>query len=61
MAREGYAIPLTLALIYAAAHSEELVRTYDGQPDTRALGDLFGTVARHSARVEESFGGHPTD
>lgn len=60
MAREAYAIPLTLALIYAAAHSEELVRTYDGQRDTRALGDLFGGGETQRAG-RGKFGGHPTD
>lgn len=50
MGRPGYTIPLTLALIYAATHREELERTYDGnQIFTRALGDLFGTVASQSA------------
>jgi hypothetical protein len=48
--RPGYTIPLTLALIYATAHREELERTYDGnQMFTQALGDLFGTVARGGA------------
>jgi Fe-S-cluster containining protein len=53
--RPGYTIPLTLALIYATTHREELERTYDGnQIFTRALGDLFGTVTR-----ELPLGGEP--
>lgn len=56
MGREGYTIPLTLALIYATAHREELERTYDGnQIFTRALGDLFGTVARQGAGIARAY------
>jgi Fe-S-cluster containining protein len=46
LGKSGYTVPLTLALIYAAAHREELERTYDGsQVFTRAIGDLFGSGA----------------
>jgi hypothetical protein len=52
MGRPGYTIPLTLALVYAATHREELERTCDGnQIFIGALGDLFGAVAEQSARA----------
>lgn len=60
MGKQGYTIPLTLALIYATAHREELECTYDGnQIYTRGLSDLFGTMAGQSSRHEESFAAHP--
>lgn len=46
LGKSSYTIPLTLALIYAAAHREELERSYDGnRVFTRAIGDLFGSGA----------------
>jgi Fe-S-cluster containining protein len=44
--KSSYMIPLTLALVYAVAHREELERIYDGnQVFARAIGDLFGSGA----------------
>jgi Fe-S-cluster containining protein len=41
-----FTIPLTLALVYAAEHREELQRTYDGNRIfTRAIGNLFHLAA----------------
>jgi Fe-S-cluster containining protein len=51
--RSSYTIPLTLALMYAEAHREELERTYDGnRVFTRAIGDLFGSGCTGQASLE---------
>ena len=47
LGRAVFAIPLTLALVYAQAHRAELERTYSGQELlSRSVGDLFGLAAR---------------